>query len=220
MSLVKLSVVSEWVITILDRCKDLTGLRFGRLTAIKPTDDRIHGNVIWECKCDCGTTKYVSSGSLLNGGTKSCGCITRDRSQKKDLNNNSDYNHTSSRKLAVGKASFEDLTGQRFGILTCVRPTDRRESGHIVWECVCDCGEITFMNASRLKRGRMPSCGCLRTIEDLSGLRFGKLTVIRHTGVLLTGPVYWECKCDCGNMIYPSSTDLKSGLVCSCGCLK
>jgi hypothetical protein len=33
----------------------------------------------WECLCDCGNLKVVSSDNLVNGGTKSCGCIKRSR---------------------------------------------------------------------------------------------------------------------------------------------
>lgn len=35
--------------------KDITGQRFGRLTAIQPTQQRVRGAVIWQFKCDCGT---------------------------------------------------------------------------------------------------------------------------------------------------------------------
>ena len=56
--------------------KDLTGQKFGKLTAIQPTDQRNSNRaVIWECKCDCGETAYVSSVTLLRGQI-SCGkCI-------------------------------------------------------------------------------------------------------------------------------------------------
>lgn len=52
---------------------DLTGLRFGKLVAIKPTTDREFSNVIWECKCDCGNTVFVSSNKLTMKQTQSCG---------------------------------------------------------------------------------------------------------------------------------------------------
>ena len=57
--------------------KDLTGLRFGYLTAIRPTDNRRHSYVVWECRCDCGNTVYVRSSSLTSENTKSCGCLLR-----------------------------------------------------------------------------------------------------------------------------------------------
>lgn len=53
--------------------KDLTGMKFGKLTVIKLTDRRSrNGGVICECKCDCGNTCYVKSSNLTSGNSKSC----------------------------------------------------------------------------------------------------------------------------------------------------
>lgn len=53
---------------------DLTGVRFNRLVGIRPTSDRFNGSIVWECRCDCGTTAFVSASNLGSGNTKSCGC--------------------------------------------------------------------------------------------------------------------------------------------------
>ncbi len=59
--------------------KDITGQRFGRLTVIKPTNERHKkGEVIWLCKCDCGKEKKVISTSLRRGFTTSCGCYMKE----------------------------------------------------------------------------------------------------------------------------------------------
>lgn len=60
--------------------KNLTGQRFHRLTAIRPTNRRIGGNIIWECRCDCGRIVLVRSQHLIRGEQKSCGCLRRDKS--------------------------------------------------------------------------------------------------------------------------------------------
>lgn len=52
---------------------DLTGVRSGMLTAIRPVG-RKHGSVLWECKCDCGNIKNVVARYIKSGHTKSCGC--------------------------------------------------------------------------------------------------------------------------------------------------
>lgn len=57
--------------------RDLTGMRFGRLTAIK-FSHRHKRETIWECKCDCGNTHFASSSHLLRGHTKSCGCFRKE----------------------------------------------------------------------------------------------------------------------------------------------
>jgi len=53
--------------------KDLTGQRFGKLTAIRDVGSNGR-NRLWECKCDCGNVHIASSGVLLGGHIKSCGC--------------------------------------------------------------------------------------------------------------------------------------------------
>ena len=53
-----------------------------------------------------------------------------------------------------------DLVGERFGKLVGVRATPRRINGGVVWECLCDCGRISFAKASWLRSGNTKSCGC------------------------------------------------------------
>lgn len=57
-----------------------------------------------------------------------------------------------------------------------------------------------------------------RAAEDLSGRRFGRLTVIRRTETK-SNRTRWICRCDCGQEKIVTSRDLKSGRVKSCGCL-
>jgi hypothetical protein len=63
--------------------KDLTGQTFGRLVVIRRANNRVRPSgtsaVYYECKCQCGTTKDISSNSLRTGDSKSCGCYHRDR---------------------------------------------------------------------------------------------------------------------------------------------
>lgn len=56
------------------RACDLTGQRFGCLTAIEPTSERAWHSVVWICKCDCGATKPISAQRLTHGRIVSCGC--------------------------------------------------------------------------------------------------------------------------------------------------
>lgn len=63
---------------------DLKGMRFGRLTAIAPTEKRSStGGVIWQCKCDCGKETFQISSVLLQGGVLSCGCKHKDNDSLK-----------------------------------------------------------------------------------------------------------------------------------------
>ena len=53
---------------------------------------------------------------------------------------------------------------------------------------------------------------------DLTGQRFGRLTVIRYDHSEHSG-ARWLCKCDCGNEKVIASYSLRSGKTRSCGCL-
>lgn len=53
---------------------DLTGQTFGLWTVIKESNKRDNGgNVYWLCRCKCGVEKEISSASLRNGRSLSCG---------------------------------------------------------------------------------------------------------------------------------------------------
>jgi hypothetical protein len=64
---------------------DLTGLKFGRLTAEWPAGRRGCGpnrKTYWLCLCDCGRVKVVSTGNLRTQQVLSCGCLMRETSRK------------------------------------------------------------------------------------------------------------------------------------------
>lgn len=55
-----------------------------------------------------------------------------------------------------------DMTGQRFGKLTVISPTKKRDKrGVVFWLCKCDCGNETIVSGTRLRRGETKSCGCV-----------------------------------------------------------
>lgn len=56
--------------------------------------------------------------------------------------------------------------------------------------------------------------------QDITGQKFNKLTAIKRVGTDKTGRALWLCKCDCGNAITASITDLRTGRRKSCGCLQ
>lgn len=64
--------------------RDITGLSFGRLTAksihIGPSPGGKRRAIRWDCVCSCGMETVVVSGNLINGHTKSCGCLRTETS--------------------------------------------------------------------------------------------------------------------------------------------
>ena len=79
----------------MSKFKDLTGMKFGRLTVIERAIDRIDTkgkrHIMWKCLCSCGKTKDISRDSLLSNRVKSCGCLraekTKERKFKHGLRN-------------------------------------------------------------------------------------------------------------------------------------
>ncbi len=181
--------------------KDITGQRFGKLTALERLEEKSGTSYLWLCRCDCGNEIKVPVSRLTSGHVKSCGCL----------------------KKEIGSRCSKDIRGERFGKLTAVEPTDRREDGgSIVWKCHCDCGNDTEVSWNRLRHGRVRSCGCLSNPppKEYIGKRFGRLTVIGYAGKLnpKTTENYWLCRCDCGNETKVGQSELQNGDTLSCGC--
>lgn len=126
--------------------------------------------------------------------------------------------------------TFQDLEGKRFGRLTVTElgtpifsKSGRKQ---LRWVCVCDCGNEVTVQANNLKSGHTTSCGCaresvgLKLLHDLTGKRFGRLTVLYQGERSKSGEIRWACRCDCGNEIVTQANNLVSGASKSCGCWK
>ena len=198
---------------------DLTGQRFGRLTVIKEADKYISPQglkfVQWLCKCDCGNDTIVLATNLKKGTTKSCGCYNIEQAKKR---------------------LFKDLTGQKFGRLTAIKPIENHTNSNgksmmTKWLCRCDCGNECNVQSGNLLSGHTLSCGCYnkeqaskRSLINLVGQRFGRLTVLERVENEITSSgnsvVMWRCLCDCGEEIIVRSSALLHGYTKSCGCMK
>lgn len=129
---------------------DLTGKRFGKLLVIGLSSDnektKKDGKKRWECKCDCGNTAYILTGTLLSGSAKGCGCLIG--------------------KNLAETSNLRDLTGRKFGRLTVLERAEdvRYKNGAMAvqWKCRCDCGNIVIKRTQGILNGKTKSCGCLR----------------------------------------------------------
>lgn len=129
------------------------------------------------------------------------------------------------------ETKYIDLTNQKFGNFTVLEkaPTHKTSSGCCItmWKCKCDCGTIFVTSSQKIRKGHTKSCGCLlkenkgSKFEDISGNKYGKLTVLRmlkpHEKV--RKGYSWLCQCDCGKIVHGNANKLKSGHTKSCGCL-
>lgn len=58
----------------------------------------------------------------------------------------------------------------------------------------------------------------MNRLIDLSGQKFGRLTVISKSGSDSNGHAMWVCRCDCGNEIITRGYALRAEITKSCGC--
>lgn len=56
---------------------DLCGHKYGKLSPVRFIGRDKHGHRVWECLCDCGSTKPVTVNHLRAGNVKSCGCSSK-----------------------------------------------------------------------------------------------------------------------------------------------
>lgn len=80
-----------FVVKIMGKIIDLSGQRFGRLTAVEPTERRCGESIVWRCLCECGNEIFVRATSLRAGHTQSCGCLSRDLTKKRFLTHGMTY---------------------------------------------------------------------------------------------------------------------------------
>lgn len=121
---------------------------------------------------------------------------------------------------------YKDISGKKFNQLIAVKPTFEKDSnGSMIWECLCDCGNLITATYSNLKRGHKKSCGCAiqsyinSLAYDISGQRFGMLVAQYSNGKReRDGRIVWRCICDCGNECDVDVNSLISGHTQSCGC--
>lgn len=163
--------------------------------------------VFWNCKCACGKDVVVKAGYLRNGKTKSCGCLKRPVSKRK-----------------------MDLSGHKYNKLSVIKEVGNK------WECLCDCGNTTFVSLSELRSGHTKSCGCIkgeywkthdrpekgkpsRNRKDCTGMVKGKITILSYKETINKRTV-WNALCDCGTEFSIVGKVFLSGNTKSCGCLK
>lgn len=120
-------------------------------------------------------------------------------------------------------AKANNLIGQRFGRLLVIDRSENDAHGKTRWLCKCDCGNEKVVGGAELRQGKTKSCGCAHyektTTIDLTGQRFGRLTVIERK---YRKPIIasWLCRCDCGTYVIVDSGSLRGGQTRSCGCLR
>lgn len=115
--------------------ENIIGKKFNSLTVLEEfyvKDSKGYNTTKVRCRCDCGNIIETAKNNVINGHTKSCGCLRKTK-------------------------SIIDRTGQKFNHLTIIK-----ELGKNRVVCKCDCGNIKEFNKSYVINGYSKSCGCTR----------------------------------------------------------
>lgn len=128
-------------------------------------DDTSHYTCQFQCP-RCGNIFTATLADVARGSTKSCGCLQAEVKKQ----------HAPTNK--------KDLTGQKFGYLTVIKDSGKRDAnGTVKWQCKCDCGNYHLVATTNLINGNTVSCGCVvsyyeRLIEEI--LKESKINYIEQ----------------------------------------
>ena len=172
---------------------DIVGKKFGELTVTeysRATGKRKY----YLCKCSCGREIVVERHNLLSGHTKTC-----------------EY-------CSGKKCDPDDIIGRKFGSLT-VQSYFQNKYGTYMYLCKCDCGREQIATRSHLLKGLTTRCAyCSKhkiDVNDIVGMKFGKLTVLSYSRQL-NGRRMYLCKCDCGKVKEINRSLLLTGHAVTC----
>lgn len=147
---------------------DMIGSKSGMLTIISHSHKTIKANY-WNCSCDCGGLKKISTGEFNRGRTPvlSCGCYRPNR--------------------------IVDLVGLRSGRLVVLNFHGQKKL-KTYWICKCDCGNEKIIAGESLTRKKTLSCGCLVKVKALQRRKtikerfIKRIQIIENNCWIWTGP--------------------------------
>lgn len=121
--------------------------------------------------------------------------------------------------------------GQRIHCLTATGNLTHDKYGRTTAECVCDCGKSVNVLPHDFVQGFRKSCGCIGKVARSNGRKiaitrkyvgqkYNMLTVTGRSNVWKGGKQYYDCKCDCGEVVACHIYDLTKNKKHNCGCRK
>lgn len=199
---------------------DLTGQKINMLFVIHETEPHIFPSgkkrTMWLCLCDCGNYTNVSTQSLIQETTKSCGCFGKQQRSKARF--------AKIEELLLGKQIGRWNVDNYAGQLT--QPGGQTRS---LWNCTCECGTKAQLTTNQLTGGNSLSCGCLRReltskreLIDLRGKEFPNYVVIGRIENIVhpngSSSTAWLCQCCCENLFVSTTQRILENRTNSCGC--
>ena len=121
---------------------------------------------------------------------------------------------------------YKNISGKKYGRLLVLNYAGNSSNRIATWNCKCNCGKEVIVRGCSLRNGLTKSCGCIQKeraskmfLKDITGIRIGRLTVLRRLLNDKSNNTRWECKCKCGNIVNVRSGSLLNDRTKSCGCL-
>ena len=192
-----------------DKYKYLINTKINNWTILDLIVEEDKHHVYVKAQCDCGTIRDVRLSYLMNNKIKDCGCGHQQRLNEATINK---YEY------------LLNTTINNWTILQIIPPNKQKHNTYAL--CQCQCGTVKEVKLSYILNGKSRDCGCTRKnklrdkVKDLTGQKFGKLTVIEMLDDRNKyGRIMYRCACDCGNNINVLGNSLTMGHTLSCGCL-
>lgn len=102
--------------------EQVVGMIFGRWTPLREVERNLGVGRMFECVCECGVQRNVIGTDLINGGSKSCGCLNRELHTTHGMSNTAElkiWNHMIARCYNSNTNCFDNYGGR--GIQVCER---------------------------------------------------------------------------------------------------
>ena len=123
---------------------DMTGWEINDWHIIQKDLNNKDKTIKWSCQCKrCHNIKSVRGSDIRSGKSKNCGCLRKEKISQRN------------------RQTYKDITGQHFGLLQALYPTEKRQNTYIVWHCKCLCGNEKDICYHDLIEGNVHSCGCM-----------------------------------------------------------
>lgn len=209
-SVIKGELISCGCITRNGVNRDLSGQRFGKLTAIKPVDEKYYKFL---CHCDCGNEIEVKRGHLVSGDTLSCGCLKA--SNMKNTQRKTTFDGTAIFAITNGKPNKNNSTGVK-GVCFVERrkkyqayiTIKRKQIALGYYSNLEDARKARVMAEEKyfapiINKYKSENKSRGRKIKSYVGKKYNHLTIIAELG-----KGYVKAKCDCGNIIKATKSNI------------
>lgn len=118
-----------------------------------------------------------------------------------------------------------EFVNKKIGKVFVIEKCNEKSTGKCrslkIYKCLCDCGKEVMLSREQLTRNQTPACAkCARKLKfmNLTGKKFGKLTVLKLHESGDYKLTKWTCICECGNEKNYINSQLTTGKITSCGC--